>query len=219
MAIGDQLSVSHGLYTHHGIDMGDGTVIHYGQGLADLENATVEVVTFEEFSIGKSVTVIQSESCFEGTIIAERAISRLGENCYDVFDNNCEHFANWCRSGKATSTQAAATKTILRQSAAVASRPMLRNAVRNAAMRRSIAAPLIVADLIQAGVELAAVRKGKSEQESNRLGARAGGGNFIGHWSHGRWTNRSGIRLWLMVCRSNCCPSNHTVGPTSDAQG
>lgn len=32
MQKGDHLYVSRGLYTHHGIDCGDGTVIHYREG-------------------------------------------------------------------------------------------------------------------------------------------------------------------------------------------
>jgi hypothetical protein len=29
----------------------------------------------------------------------------LGERCYDVLRNNCEHFCNWCQVGESRSTQ------------------------------------------------------------------------------------------------------------------
>jgi hypothetical protein len=34
-----------------------------------------------------------------------RARSRLGENRYDIFRNNCEHFCEWCLSGVSRSRQ------------------------------------------------------------------------------------------------------------------
>lgn len=35
----------------------------------------------------------------------KRAYSRIGETEYNVITNNCEHFALWCKTGKAVSTQ------------------------------------------------------------------------------------------------------------------
>jgi hypothetical protein len=37
-----------------------------------------------------------------------RAESRMGEECYDVFGNNCEHFIVWCKTGVAESSQVSA---------------------------------------------------------------------------------------------------------------
>lgn len=180
MPLGDHLSVQHGLYTHHGIDLGDGTVIHYGRGLSDIKNAKVEIVSIESFSNGKQVAVVDSPICFSVDEVAERAKSRLEENNYDVFDNNCEHFANWCRSGRAISTQASMTQTVLRQSTSIASRPFVGTVVRNLALRRSLTLPLIVADFIQTGVELAAVKSGKTNEESEQIGCRAGAAASLG---------------------------------------
>ena len=50
MAIGEPFSVSHGLYTHHGIDAGDGTVIHYSGELFAKVSASVSVPTMNEFA-------------------------------------------------------------------------------------------------------------------------------------------------------------------------
>ena len=198
MSIGDHISVCHGVYTHHGIDLGDGRVVHYGRGLQDIENAKVEIVSMEKFSGGKEVNVVKSVKAFSSEQIAWRAMSRIGERCYDLFDNNCEHFVNWCRSGRAISTQVAITKTILRQAAAVGSRALLRKGLRGAVARRTVRAPLIVADLIQAGVELIALNNGKDEEESETLGAKAGAASSlgIGFLTGGPTGAASGIGLW-----------------------
>jgi len=37
--------------------------------------------------------------------VVERAESRLGEWSYDLFVNNCEHFAVWCKTGVSRSRQ------------------------------------------------------------------------------------------------------------------
>ncbi len=199
MAKGDHLSVSHQLYTHHGIDMGDGHVVHYGRGLSDIQNAEIEIVTLEVFSDDQSVSIVHSAVEFSRAEIVERALSRLGEKCYDVFDNNCEHFANWCRSGNEVSAQSATTKTILRQSAAIASKPLARKLVRSVAIRKSLTAPLIIADVIQAGIEIVAIKNGKSGEESERLGQRAGAATSVGIGlvSGGPIGAASGFGIWM----------------------
>ncbi len=35
----------------------------------------------------------------------ERALSRVGENKYNLLLNNCEHFAIWCKTGVSESYQ------------------------------------------------------------------------------------------------------------------
>jgi hypothetical protein len=199
MAIGDHLTVDHGLYTHHGIEVDDGFVIHYGRGLSDIKNAKIEIVSREIFADGKPIKLVKSPCIFSGPEVIERAKSRLGENCYDVFDNNCEHFANWCRSDDALSPQAQTTKTLLRQTAAIASRPLVAKTMQKVALRRAIAAPLIVADLVQTGVEIAATRSGKSHEHSERLGSRAGAATSmgIGLVAGGPIGAASGLGLWM----------------------
>ena len=43
--------------------------------------------------------------CYPSKSVITRAISRLGESGYDLFENNCEHFAHWCKTGKTVSGQ------------------------------------------------------------------------------------------------------------------
>ncbi len=53
MARGDHVYVRRGFYTHHGIDAGDGTVIHFaGEPGLTMQTATVTRSPVEEFLAG-----------------------------------------------------------------------------------------------------------------------------------------------------------------------
>jgi len=93
-------------YTHHGIYVGDGRVVHYA-GLANgLESGPVEEVSLEEFANGERVFAsAHSARSFSAAEIVARARSRLGENLYNLFRNNCEHFSQWCVTGRKRSRQ------------------------------------------------------------------------------------------------------------------
>jgi hypothetical protein len=43
--------------------------------------------------------------CFQACKVVERARSRLGEDGYDLYTKNCEHFARWSKTGKWESRQ------------------------------------------------------------------------------------------------------------------
>ena len=85
-----------GLYKHYGIDCGDGTVIHYRK-----PSETIERTSLETFSQGKPIYKAEYSDGFGyiPDVVVERAKSRLGENDYNLLFNNCEHFANWCKTG------------------------------------------------------------------------------------------------------------------------
>jgi len=103
---GKHLVVNKGLYTHHGIGIGDDLVIHYS-GLADgLETGPICLVSLNEFSGGDEITIKNhSERKYSVTESIKRAENRLGENAYSVWGNNCEHFIEWCINGKHQSDQ------------------------------------------------------------------------------------------------------------------
>jgi hypothetical protein len=105
MAAGDHLFLYrnfNGLpFVHHGIDCGDGSVIHY-QG--KLRDSTVTRVSLEHF-VGETIYVKEYGKSDPPEIVIARAESRLGENGYNVFGNNCEHFAYWCKTGQPHSAQ------------------------------------------------------------------------------------------------------------------
>ncbi|BAY63783.1 serine/threonine protein kinase [Calothrix brevissima NIES-22] len=79
-------------YTHHGIDCGDGTVIHYSDGC-------IRRVSIQKFSQGKKIYKQHYDYCDYPEIVILRAESRLGECEWNLFFNNCEHFASWCKTG------------------------------------------------------------------------------------------------------------------------
>ncbi|MGB0563873.1 MAG: lecithin retinol acyltransferase family protein [Spirulinaceae cyanobacterium] len=106
MAQGDQIYVIRkwhhwdGVYEHHGIDCGDGTVIYYRK-----PGETVERTSLRVFSQGKRHRRKNRPTPFAPDVIVQRAISRLGERKYHLLSNNCEHFAHWCRTGASESYQ------------------------------------------------------------------------------------------------------------------
>jgi len=84
-------------FTHHGVYVGAGRVVHYGALMYDIIRKPVEEVSFEAFAEGRPVFVIEHrEVCFDAAEIARRARSRLGEKRYRLLTNNCEHFVEWC---------------------------------------------------------------------------------------------------------------------------
>ena len=106
LAPGTHLATSRCGYVHHGIYVGRGMVVHYAGLSRFLRAGPVEEVPMSRFSMGRPVGIAEySESKYSPQEIVRRARSRLGENEYDVLRNNCEHFCNWCISGRSHSRQ------------------------------------------------------------------------------------------------------------------
>jgi hypothetical protein len=105
-APGTHLVTSRRGYTHHGIYVGDGMVVHYAGLSRILQSGPVEEVTMRRFSMGRPVRMVaHREAVYSLQEIVRRARSRLGEDEYHVLKNNCEHFCNWCISGRSCSKQ------------------------------------------------------------------------------------------------------------------
>ena len=136
MAKGDHIYVQRrgGLYAHHGIDCGDGTVVHYS-GEQWYSPRSVRQTSIEAFARGDEILVrdyadffarlrdtksmprrlyIQlgdlmdskrSRKSFAPAAVVSRALSRLGESRFDIMLHNCEHFATWCKTGISDSEQ------------------------------------------------------------------------------------------------------------------
>jgi hypothetical protein len=108
MARGDQIYVMRplmgmdGVYEHHGIDCGDGTVIHYSKRG---EDPTIARTAYGVFSWNRPVFVKHYTTSYVPDVVVERAEGRLGERRYDLMNNNCEHFATWCKVGRNESQQ------------------------------------------------------------------------------------------------------------------
>ncbi|ADR35079.1 hypothetical protein Sulku_2419 [Sulfuricurvum kujiense DSM 16994] len=104
--IGDHLVSSRGVYTHHGIYVGQNTVIHYS-GLADgLQTGPIEKVSIEKFQGNGDLKIKpHPHAMHNGQKAKARALSRLGEDAYSLTGNNCEHFVNWCIDDEHKSNQ------------------------------------------------------------------------------------------------------------------
>lgn len=89
------------LYTHHGIYVGGGRVIHYAGFSSGFHRGPVEEVSLEEFAKGRIVCVRTDARAFYPAEVVSRARARLGENDYHLLTNNCLHFCSWCRRGPA----------------------------------------------------------------------------------------------------------------------
>ncbi|MEB3277430.1 MAG: lecithin retinol acyltransferase family protein [Lyngbya sp.] len=106
MARGDQVYAYRefwnldGVYEHHGIDCGDGTVIHYRK-----PSEVIERTSIETFARGGKVYVKRYPVRYIPDTVIQRAESRLGEQKYNLLFNNCEHFATWCVTGVNDSRQ------------------------------------------------------------------------------------------------------------------
>ncbi len=93
-------------YVHHGIYLGNGKVIHCGAVSCFLPRGPVEEVSLREFCRGRAVAVRGGvPPKYDAREIVDRARSRLGENDYRIFSNNCEHFCEWCLRGEQRSYQ------------------------------------------------------------------------------------------------------------------
>lgn len=110
MAFGDQVYAMReavgvpGLYEHHGIDCGADEIIHYYKG-GDV--ATIARTPRNLFGRGGRIFVKPQVTAFLPQNVVARAERRLGEQRYDFFTNNCEHFATWCKTGRSECDQLA----------------------------------------------------------------------------------------------------------------
>jgi hypothetical protein len=107
MAMGDHIYVVRpGWYVHHGIDCGDGTVIHFnGQDGKSKRVAAIVRDTLQAFLDGGELLVRRYGRREDPRATLDAALSRLGERNYNLLFNNCEHFATWCCTARRISYQ------------------------------------------------------------------------------------------------------------------
>ena len=112
---GNHLRVRRGIYSHHGIYVGDGKVVDFSGGTLTAKFQTsVREVSVETFSKGATVEVVPHPGKFLGgfgvglppPLVPEEIVHRARwviENRpparYHVVGSNCEHVANWCVTG------------------------------------------------------------------------------------------------------------------------
>lgn len=198
MARGDRLAVerlvagSTVTYSHHGIDLGDGTVVHarpddfrdpFGGG-------RVERTSLEEFTAGGEARVVTDPPpAFSAAVIAARALDHVGRAGYCPVIDNCEHFATWCATGRRASRQvdlvvgrccAVAGRLAAAVTARAAARGSGRVAVRTLAGTTvrlglgTLVPAAIVGEAAALGAEWRAHQRGADERTARRAGEAAG---------------------------------------------
>jgi len=198
MARGDRLEVEQRIvgstvtYLHHGVDLGDGTVVHARPH--DFRNpfggGRVVRTSLAEFAEGRGVRVRnEPPAAFAPDEIADRALAHVGRDGYDPVIDNCEHFATWCATGSRTSRQvdivmgrvaAGASRAAVAISARAAVGTAERVAIRTAlgtTVRVGLKTMLpaaIVGEAAALAAEWTAHQRGASEQQSRKAGEAAG---------------------------------------------
>ncbi|MGV3614242.1 MAG: lecithin retinol acyltransferase family protein [Fimbriimonas sp.] len=106
MAAGDQLRVYRGGYWHHGIDVGDGTVVHF-KGKGDGWRAGVSRTDMKTFLLGSNLVerIPARHSPFPPQEIVNRALGMVGRQPYNIVLNNCESVAGFCQGLEPESPQ------------------------------------------------------------------------------------------------------------------
>lgn len=105
-----------GIYTHHGIYVGNNEVIHYS-GMANISTSAdlsgpVEKVSLPEFANDNGFHIVHHDlPSYSSQQIVQNAFSRLNETQYNLFWNNCEHFVHDCLFDEKHSTQVQRGKT------------------------------------------------------------------------------------------------------------
>ena len=111
-SFGSHIRVSRkaGLYYHHGIYESDQKVYQFcGESLGKFE-AVIKCTTLGEF-LGNDVLEVrrlspyQKSQAFSAEKTIQLAEQSIGESDYNLLDNNCEHFANFCIFGIKKSKQ------------------------------------------------------------------------------------------------------------------
>src|SRR5262249_40118765 len=93
-------------FVHHGIHLGADKIIHSGAVSWLFPRGPVEEVSLASFSRGRRVWVRSgARAQFAADEVIDRARSRLGENRYQLLQNNCEHLREWCLRGRRRSYQ------------------------------------------------------------------------------------------------------------------
>ncbi len=112
MSKGDHIWVRRWGYTHHGVDVGGDMVVHFTGTPGSKRNAAIQKDAREVFARGGEVHVRRYGQRLDPDEVAKRAESRVGESGYDLYRNNCEHFARWCVTGDHKSNQVETVNTV-----------------------------------------------------------------------------------------------------------
>ena len=203
MARGDRLRVERRLagstvvYMHHGIDVGDGTVVHARPDdfRSPLAGGRVERTSRAEFAGGgTAIVTTEPPAAYPPDKIVSRALEHVGREGYCPVVDNCEHFATWCATGERTSRQvdivlSRVSGAAARIAAFVSARRLLANAAAGAGERiavrtvlgttvrlglRTLVPAAIAGEAAALAAEWTVHHAGRSAADSRRAGEAAG---------------------------------------------
>ena len=175
-------------FQHHGIDLGDGSAVHFTDGDGGVAvpggasanfvvmRAAMSMITRD----GRDkIHVVQHTRPFDADAIVERALSRVGKRGYHVLFANCEHFASWCAIGSETSRQVRTacerlTSVGLKAAAAGTFRAVSRFGTRR--LVRGASVWMLAAEAAQWATEAGGHHIGLRDPEQRRQAGRAVGG-------------------------------------------
>jgi len=173
-------------FQHHAIDLGDGHLIHFSNGSDGIAGPVI-LGDASEFVVARmplsGLTRESKDRVFRvdyarshGPLetIVDRAESQLGRRGYHLFHDNCEHFASWCVTGKASSVQVSAaaeraSSVAVKTTVVVAARVAIRST-------RLIKPWTLAADAVQFGTEVFGHRVGLVNPSVRKHAGRALGG-------------------------------------------
>ncbi len=93
-------------FHHHGIYVGADAVVHYDGQPGQRTQGKVVRTSLAEFLEGHSLRRRRHHAAgLPPATVVRRAVERVGEDDYHIVWNNCEHFATWCCTGTARSSQ------------------------------------------------------------------------------------------------------------------
>jgi hypothetical protein len=183
MAAGDHLMIRYGSFDHHGIDIGDGTVVHLSK-----EKFEIRRVPFQVFRDGRDVWFYDyTIGVLEKSAVVEAALKRVGQRGYNLLVWNCEHFAFWCKTGVHRSYQV--RFGILRLCASGSKGAVIVGAKSAAkatsvcglkAIGRSVTPWLLASDALQVVTEMAAAGVGAPPEKAKNAGRCVGCASSVG---------------------------------------
>ncbi|WP_218933883.1 lecithin retinol acyltransferase family protein [Rubripirellula lacrimiformis] len=176
-----------GRFQHHGIDLGDGTAVHFtdgGDGVAGptgpSENFVIQRTTVEVVTRGGQdmMHVVAHRQRLDVEMTVDRAISQVGTGNYHLVFHNCEHFAAWCIHDRYESRQinvafdratAVGVKTLASTSARAVSRLGTKGIV------RGVSPWMLIADAAQWATEAGGHHIGLRDPQRRKQASRAVG--------------------------------------------
>lgn len=192
LVVEQQVAGSAVTYLHHGIDVGDGTVVHArpDDSCRPFGGGGVVRSSMSEFTGGAAVREVDDPpSRFPPSEVVARALRHQGRPGYCPIVDNCEHFTTWCATGLRRSRQveivasrvhAAVVRTTgalaTRMAAGGAVRPAVRTAL-GAGVRvglRTLVPAALAAEAVALAVEWRLHQRDHSAPASRRAGESAG---------------------------------------------